>query len=759
MNSTFYKALLILIWVGFISAVVGIPSLFYMVQNDTNGWFGGLPSLQDLEKPDPDLSSELISADGISLGKYYRKNRTPVTYEELSPQLVNTLLVTEDIRFKQHSGIDLKGLFRAVIGKLTFQFAGGGSTITMQLAENLYSTSSANRGSLYDYGSVGPIITKLKEWIIAVQLEKSYTKEEILAMYLNTVEYGSNSFGIKVAANTFFNKLPSQLDYKEAALLVGAINAPTRYSPIINPDKAKAKRTEVLYNLRKYGLITKAGFDTLKTSDFGLNYKVESHNEGLATYFRTIVKTYLMNWSDEHGYDLFEDGLKIYTTIDSRMQEYAEAAMTEHMDTLQQIFNTHWDIIGGNPWIDEDGNEIEGFLESAMRRTDRFRSLAKEYGKDSDSIEYLLKKKRRMSVFSWQGEIDTLMSSYDSMAYYKRFLQAGFMAMDPKSGHIKAWVGGIDHKYFQYDHVMQGKRQPGSTFKPFVYTAAIDNGYSPCFPVVDAAVTFPRPGQDPPTWTPDNANGKFSGQVMTIRQAMARSVNSITAFIMKQVSPQTVVNYAKRMGIDSPLDPVPALALGAGGDVSLYEMLAAYSTFVNKGVYTKPFFISRIEDQNGNVIQQFVPETREALNEETAYVMLHMLKGTTEEVGGTGMALSREIRENNEVAAKTGTTQNASDGWFMGVTKELAAGAWVGGDERPIHFRYWALGQGARTAMPIWEKFMLKVYADPTLGYTKGAFDKPVKPISIELDCEKYNALIQPADSIKINLIDEDDIM
>ncbi|MEQ8549053.1 MAG: transglycosylase domain-containing protein [Cyclobacteriaceae bacterium] len=757
MRSKIIKTVIIIAWVSLLGGAIFIPSLFYMVQNDTNGWFGGLPSLQDLEKPDPDLSSELISADGVSLGKYFRKNRTPVFYSELSPELVNTLLVTEDIRFKKHSGIDLKGLTRAIIGKLTFQFKGGGSTITMQLAENLYSTSSENRGTLYEISGLGQLITKLKEWIIAVKLEQSYTKQEILAMYLNTVEYGSNSFGIKVAAKTFFNKLPSQLNYKESALLVGAINAPTRYSPILNPDLAMKKRTEVLYNVLKNDLITRASYDTLITSDFGLNYKVDNQNEGLATYFRSVIRNFLLNWCDENGYDLFDDGLKIYTTIDSRMQKYAEQALEEHMDTLQSVFNNH--LNGANPWIDEKGNEIQDFLKNSIKRTPQYRAYKKRFGDNKDSIEYWLNKKRPITVFSWDGEIDTTFSAYDSLKYYKHFLQAGFMAMEPRSGHIKAWVGGINFKYFKYDHVMQGKRQPGSTIKPVVYTAAIDNGYSPCFPVVDAAVTFPIPGQDPPTWTPDNANGKFSGQIMTIRQAMARSVNSITAFIMKELGPSTVVEYARRLGIESDLDAVPALSLGAGGDVSVMEMVGAYSTFVNKGVHTDPFFISRIEDENGNVIQQFVPQTRESINEETAYVMLHMLRGTSEETGGTAWGLSPEVRENNQIGAKTGTTQNASDGWFMGVTHDLAAGAWVGGDDRSIHFKYWAMGQGARTAMPIWDKFMQKIYADPLLGYTKGEFDKPIKPIQIELDCTKYMEQSDPTDGINDDAVSEDDIM
>lgn len=750
-----FKTIVIIIWVLFFLTITSIPAVFLMVRMDAFGLFGGLPSLSALEKPDPDLSSELFSADGVLLGKYYRKNRTPVTYEELSPELINTLLVTEDIRFKQHSGIDLRGLLRAFIGAVTFQFKGGGSTITMQLAENLYKTNTDKQGKLYRYPKVGQIVTKLKEWIISVQLEQSYTKEEILAMYLNTVEYGSNSFGIKVAAKTFFNKVPAQLNYLESAVLIGAINAPTRYSPVYNPDNALAKRTELLYNLHKYSLISREEFDSLKIQPLGLNYNVDSHNEGLATYFRTVIRNFLINWTIENGYDLFDDGLKIYTTIDSRLQQYAEEAVWEHMDTLQQVFIKH--LNGREPWIDDEGKVIEGFLDSEVKKTDYYRSLVSQYGEDSDSIEIMLNKPKPMTIFSYEGEIDTVMSTMDSLRYYKHFLQTGFMAMDPRTGHIKAWVGGVDHKYFKYDHVYQGRRQPGSTFKPVVYTAAIDNGYSPCFPMVDAAVTFPMPGQDPPTWTPENADSKFTGDVMTLRQGMARSVNSITAQLMSKVTPRTVIDYAKRLGIESPLDPVPALCLGAGGDVSIYEMVSAYSTFVNKGVHTKPFYITRIEDENGNVIQQFAPESREALNEETAYIMLHMLKGTIEEVGGTARGLEWELKANNDIGAKTGTTQNASDGWFIGITKDLAAGAWVGGDNRSIHFRNWAMGQGARTAMPIWEKFMLKVYNDPSVPYSKGTFDPPIKPISVELDCTKYDEQ-NNQDTIDYDVVEEDDI-
>ncbi len=749
------KKIIIVIWLLFILFFGGIATTFLMVQNDAFNLFGGLPSLEALEKPDPDLSSELLSADGVSLGKYFRTNRTPVTYEELSPELINTLMVTEDVRFKEHSGIDLKSLLRAASGVLTAQFKGGGSTLTMQLAENLYKTSTANRGSLYDIRIAGSIVTKLKEYIIAVKLEQAYTKEEILAMYLNTVPFGSNSFGIKVAAKTFFNKLPSQLTYKEAAVLVGSINAPTRFNPVYNPDNAMAKRTEVLYNLFQYDIIDRETFDSLNAEPFGLNYRVDNQNEGLATYFRSVIKNFLLNWTRENGYDLYDDGLKIYTTIDSRLQAYAEAAMEESMDTLQAYFMEH--LEGDMPWIDQEGEVIENFIEDQLERySPHYKRLVKRFGEQQDSIDYYIHKKRKMRVFSWEGDVDTLFSTYDSMYYYKHFLQAGFMAMEPKTGHIKAWVGGINHKYFKYDHVQRGKRQPGSTFKPIVYTAAIDNGYSPCYPVVDAAVTFSLPGQDPPTWTPDNANNIFTGEKMTIRRAMAASVNSATAYIMKNIGPETVVRYARMLGIESRLAAVPVLCLGAAGEVSLYEMLGAYSTFANKGNYTKPFYISRIEDQNGNVLQQFVPEPKEALNEETAYLMLHMLKGAFEEQGGSGHALAWSLKQDNEIGAKTGTTQNASDGWFIGVTHDLVAGAWVGGDNRSIHFKHWTQGQGARTARPIYQRFMLKVYDDKTLPYKKGYFEKPLQPLSVELDCSLYDNT-NPTDSLALPSLDEDE--
>jgi len=717
---------------------------FYSIKIDLFGLFGGMPSLQDLEKPQSESSSELYSNDTILLGKYFRYNRSPIKYHELSNELITTLLVTEDIRFYNHSGIDFKGLVRATYGVFkniitlgNSGLEGGGSTITQQLAKNLFKIRNEKKGKLSNMPFIGLIISKIKEWIVAVKLEKFYTKNEILSMYFNTAEYGSNSYGIKVASKTYFNKLPSQINYNEASIIVGLLNKPTKYNPFYNPENAINKKTEILYNLYKYSKISKMDFDSLSALDVNLTYKVENQNTGQATYFRAVVKNYLINWAKNNNYDLFSDGLKIYTTIDSKMQYHAENAVAEQMERLQNVFNKHWD--GKNPWIDEKGYEIKDFLKNSIKRTKRYKDLLKNNNGDTTRVFDILNEKKEIKVFSWDQEIDTIFSVMDSLKYYKNFLQAGFISIEPKTGHIKAWVGGINHKYFKYDHVKQGKRQPGSTIKPIVYAAAIDNGYSPCYPVVDAPVVFELPGQDPPYWRPDNHNGKWTGETMTLRKAMAKSVNSITAFITKKISPKTVVDYAKKLGIKSKLDPVPAICLGAGGDVSLFDLVGSYSTFINKGIWTEPFFISRIEDKYGNLIQKFIPTKNEALNEETAFLMLHMLKGSKEEEGGTARGLNPELTINNDVGAKTGTTQNASDGWFIGVTHNLVSGAWVGGDDRSIHFKNWTYGQGARTAMPIWQQYMLSVYNDSTININKGKFDKPSKKISIEIDCSVYN--------------------
>ncbi|MBL3657750.1 transglycosylase domain-containing protein [Fulvivirga sediminis] len=730
-----FKLAVLALWIFFFSVVILLPIYILTVNINLFGLYGGMPSLKALENPENDLSSELISADGVSLGRYFRYNRSQVTYDELSPELVNTLLSSEDHRFYKHPGIDFQGLMRAVVGKLTFNYAGGGSTITMQLAENLFNTMTENEGSLYKINGLKQLIIKTKEWMIAAHLERNFTKEEIIAMYFNTVSFGSNAYGIKAAAETFFAKQPSELNYDESAVLVGLLQGTYAFSPVYNYESSVKKRNQVLGKIYRHGHISQDVLDSLRTSPIDLEgYDVANQNKGLATYFRTVIKRDLIEWSEQNGYDLWEDGLKIYTTIDSRMQRYAEEAVTEHMSQLQKLFNDHWG--DKNPWINE-GKEIPNFLESRFKRTEHYRELVKKYGRDSDSLKIMMNKPRKMTVFSWGGEKDTLMSPLDSISYYKRFLQTGLMSMDPHTGHIKAWVGGIDHKYFKYDHVKQGKRQPGSTFKPFVYGTAIEQGYPPCFEVPDVMVTFNLP--EGGTWTTPNSDGKYgTGEKMTIRQGMARSVNTITSYLMKEVTPRNVVDFAHRVGIESKLDEVPSLCLGVS-DVCIYELVGAYSTFANNGIYTKPYYITRIEDKNGNVIENFVPKTRQATSQSTAYKMLYMLRGGVEERGGTSAGIDRELKINNEVGGKTGTTNNASDGWYMGVTKDLVTGVWVGGDERSIHFRNWLSGQGGRTARPIWEKYMLKVYNDKDLSIEKGPFERPIGGIDVNLDCSRYN--------------------
>jgi penicillin-binding protein 1A len=590
------------------------------------------------------------------------------------------------------------------------------------------------------------LIVKTKEWLTSVKIERAYTKNEIITMYLNTVDFGSNSFGIKVAARTFFSTSPDSLTVPQAAVLVGLLKAPTFYSPIYNPENAVKRRNTVFAQMEKYNYLTPAEREKFSKLALKVSYNLENHNSGIATYFRSVITNYLINWCKERSLDVYSDGLKIYTTLDSRIQKYAEDAVTLQMKDLQRKFFAYYK--GKKPWLDERGKEIPGFIEYAAKRSDRYHSLKSQFGDDSASIWKVMKTPIRMRVFSWNGERDTTLSPIDSIKYYKHFLHAGFLAMDPHTGYIKAWVGGIDHKHFKYDHVRQGKRQPGSTFKPIVYATALDLGYSPCYEVPDLPVTF-ETGDVNGTWTPQNSDGKYSGEIFTLRKAMANSINAVTASMIKKVGPQTVVDYAKRMGITSPLEAVPALCLGVN-DVSLYEMVGAYGTFVNKGFWTEPFFITRIEDKEGNVLQEFTPKTSEVFDEETAYLMIHMLKGATEEKGGTALGLSKYhlLWQGHEIGGKTGTTQNYSDGWFIGVTPKLVAGAWVGGDDRSIHFRSMDLGQGARMAMPIWALFMQKIFADQSLGMAKLAFPRPAH-LKVEIDCKKFKEQeFSPSDSI-----------
>lgn len=738
-------------WIALLGILLGLPIYVFTVSINLFGLYGEMPSIKEVENPENDLSSEIISADGVSLGRYFRYNRSQVLYEELSEDLINTLIISEDHRFYNHSGLDFPAYLRVLFGLLTFNHQGGGSTITQQLAKNLYTMNPEHSldGKLSRLGNVPRrIIQKTKEWIISVNLEKNFTKHEILAMYLNTVTFSSNTFGIKVAAETYFNKQPDSLNLQESAVLVGMLQAATFFNPQRNPENSLRKRNEVLYKVYRHGykIKTREQYDSITALPIELKYSVQNQNEGLATYFRTVMSNYLMKFCEERGIDLWNSGLRIHTTIDSKLQLYAEQAMEEHMRPLQKQFEEEWKRVGRNPWEDDNGREIRGFLDSRIKRTANYKALAEKYGENSDSLKIALKIKRPMTVYTADGERDTLFSFMDSLNHYMRYLQAGMMSMDPSTGHIKAWVGGVNHKYFKYDHVKQGTRQPGSTFKPFVYGLAMESGYSPCHPMKDISPSFKVPGG---VWWPPNSDGKRGdGSEMTIRQAMARSVNSITAQMLQALGAENVVEFAHRVGITSKLDPVPSLCLGTS-DVSLYELVGAYGTFVNSGIYTEPFFITRIEDKHGNVIENFVPKTRQAINEQTAYKMVYMLMGGVDERGGTSGGLSKEVKEDNEIGGKTGTTNNASDGWYMGITHDLVTGVWVGGDERSIHFPSWLFGQGGRTARPIWDKYMTKAYADPESGIIKGQFKRPSTGLDITLDCLKVN---QNPDSVEVEI-------
>jgi len=734
-----------LIWILFGATFTFLVIHVWAVATNFNGWYGGIPGLENLTNPKSTLASEVYSADGVLLGKYFRENRSEVTYDQISPNVIKALYATEDVRFEEHSGIDLKGLvsitYYLAIGKRR-----GSSTITQQLAKNLFET----RGELYDgplteVGILRTLIIKTKEWLVAINLERTYTKQEIVQMYLNTVDFGANSFGIKSAAKTYFSTTPDKLTLPEAAVLVGLLKAPTMYSPVINPERALNRRNTVLDQLTKYNFITSEECTALQASPISLKYKVENQNQGIATYFREELKKDLIKECKKLNLDLYNDGLRIYTTIDSRMQRYAEAAMTKHMTFLQDKFEKYWGK--RNPWVYENGKEIENFLENNAKRTVIWKQLMEQYSGDSDSVRLALKTKKKMRVFSWKGDIEKDFNVYDSIAYYKRFLQGSLLSVDPLTGYIKAWVGGNNYKHFKYDHVKQGKRQPGSCFKPFLYAAALDNGYHPCDEFTDSPVTIVN--ADGVSWSPQNSDGNFTGEKMTLRRGIGLSLNSIAAALIQRVGPKMVVDYAKKLGIESELDPVYPLALGSS-DVSLYELVGAYSVFVNNGNYTKPQYIIRIENKQGEIIKSFNPEKREAISEELAWKMVYMLQGSTRERNGTALGLHRlgSTLAGNEVAAKTGTTSNFSDGWFVGCTKDLVTGIWVGGDERSIHFHSTNDGQGARLAMPIWSYYMDSVYANPATKITKGRFTKPAS-VLVELDCAKRKAQLH--DSLTID--------
>ncbi|WP_303310465.1 transglycosylase domain-containing protein [Hymenobacter sp. BT730] len=752
------------IWGAF---VVGLGVfLLYPILVSTNFLFlfGKSPSLEELENPKVEQASELYTSDGVMIGRYFRENRVPVPYSKMSPMLVKALIATEDVRYYKHSGIDAQALLGTVYAAVQGDKRGG-STITQQLAKNLYKTRRGETRGLLGYIPVlSTIISKTKEWLTAVELEKRYTKEEILRMYLNTVDYGSSSFGIKVAAKTFFSTSPDSLKPEEAAMLIGAVNAPTTYNARFHPAAALRRRNLVLERMGQAGFLSADSVKLLQRRPIALRYQVERHVDGPENYFRGAVSQFVNKWCEKNGYDMYRDGLKIYTTIDSRMQAHAEEALQSRMKTLQRSFDSFWRNRGSNPWVDEDGKEIPNFIENQMKRTDQYKLLAARYKGRPDLLDSALHHKRPMKVFTWKGDGDTtlVLSPLDSLAYYKHFLHAGMMTMDPFSGHVKAWVGGINFRFFKYDHVKQGKRQAGSTFKPFVYLTAIDNGYSPCDRIRDQRVTinYVENGK-PMEWKPDNVTREYTGINMSLRHAMARSVNSVTAQLTELVGWENVAKYAHKVGISSPLLPVPSIGLGSAGDVSVYEMVDAYSTFVNTGFRTEPMYITRIEDRNGNVIKQFDPVQKRVIPAETAWLMLYMLRGGMDEPGGTSQALWEYDlwNKNNQIGGKTGTTSNYSDGWYMGVTKDLVTGVWVGGEDRSIHFFRTQQGEGGRMALPIFGTYMEKLYQDRDLDITMGPFPKPTVKISKKYICyteEPRPKRAEPVDSIVVdNLLEQ----
>lgn len=695
-----------------------------------------LPDTQALQNPKTNLATEIYSCDMKVLGKYYAENRTNVKFKNISPNVINALIATEDARFHSHSGVDIRALARAISGALLRSgSSGGGSTISQQLAKMLFPREDLHGFSL--------ISRKIKEWIIAVKLEREYTKEEIIAMYLNKFDFVNSAVGIKSAAQIYFNTTPDSLRIEEAAMLVGMAKNPSMFNPNRFAERSKGRRNTVLLQMNKYGYLTDQQTDSLQALPLQLVFHPEDHNDGPAPYFREYLRdVFMKKWCEENlkpdgkKYDIYRDGLKIYTTIDSRMQRYAESAVTEHLSELQVAFDKECKQKRNAPFAwNVNKEEINSIMHQGMKRSDRYRAL-KKAGLNDTEIEKKFKIPVAMTVFTWKGPKDTVLTPWDSIRYYKGFLQTGFMSMEPQTGYIKAWVGGINHKFFQYDHVQIGHaRQVGSTFKPLIYALAIQEGYSPCYRLPNVKTCIDMPAGQPP-YCPDNSDTKLNGRMLTLQQALANSVNYISAYLIKQFGPSAVVDIARRMGIVSPIEPVPSICLGTP-EISVFEMVGANSTFANKGTWIQPTVVTRIEDKNGNVLADFVPRTEEVLSEEKAYVMLQLMKGVVQI--GTGVRLRYKYKLTMPIAGKTGTTQNNSDGWFMGITPDLVSGCWTGGDDRAVHFDRTDMGQGASMALPIWAKYMQKVYADKTIKLTQEDFEKPSKKLDIELDCSKYN--------------------
>jgi penicillin-binding protein 1A len=737
-------------WMLFSGGILVVALLFLLA---SWGVFGEMPDHTQLENPRTNLATEIVSSDGQTLGKFYFKdNRTPVDYKELPQHLVDALIATEDARFNKHSGIDARGTLRAFIflGK-----RGGASTISQQLARQLFvGVRSKNKFEV--------ATQKIKEWVIATRLERQYTKEEIIAQYFNIYDFGNNADGIRSAARIYFGKEPKNLELKESTMLVGMFKNSSLYNPRPNrnPIGVKNRRNVVLSQMAKYGYIIESVKDSLQKTELDLRYTPESHREGLATYFRAYLQGFMKKWVNDKAnlkpdgtkYNIYRDGLKIYTTIDSRMQQHAEDAVKQHMPRLQEEF-FHQNTAKRNPtapFLELTYGAIDTLMRRSIRQSERWRKMKYDLRKPDEEIKASFYKPIQMTIFSWKGDIDTIMTPMDSMRYYKSFLRTGMMSMEPQTGHVKAWVGGVNYRHFQYDMVKQGKRQIGSTFKPFVYAAAIDQLHlSPCDTLPDSPFCIEKNKYgNPEEWCPKNSGEKY-GNIRTLKNALANSVNTVTARLMDKIGPQPVIDLANSLGIEQDILPVPSIALGTP-DLSVYEMVAAYSTFANKGVYTKPVMITSIEDKNGTILYQFAPETKDVLSEEVAYVTINLLEGVTQGGSGTRLrhtsaldqAVYKEIitgypyEFDNPIAGKTGTTQNQSDGWFMGMVPNLVTGVWVGAEDRAAHFETITYGQGASMALPIWALYMKSCYNDETLYVSKEDFEKP-EELSIEVDCGK----------------------
>lgn len=730
-----HKNLLIKIGIGFASIILGLYLFIIAINHNFLGLFGNSPTKEQLENPINMEASEIYSDDGMLIGKYFIENRSSVDLENISQAFIQTLIETEDKRFYEHNGVDFKGLFGAFKDALLGN-ARGASTITQQLVKNLFKTRTEYSNGLFcKIPGIRTFIIKVKEWKGAMTLEEIYSKEEILEMYVNTVYFGNHSYGIKAAAKSYFNQSADKLNFQQSATLVGILKATTYYNPIRNPENSKKRRNDILVNLHNEGLINEETCDSLCQLPIELQLNNTSDNRGIALYFREAVFNEMQSWCEENGKDLYRDGLKIYTTIDSRMQKYAEEAVKSQMKIVQNNFNLHWG--DKNPWRDENQNELKGFIEDRIKKSPEYKLLSERYNGNTDSIMAVLNRPHRTKVIDYQtGMKDTIMSTIDSLKYTLRFLHCGFVVMEPQTGKVKAWVGDVDFNYWQYDKVV-AKRQPGSTFKLFIYTEAIRKGLCSCDTRVDSAINWSIKEEDEiKIWMPQNANRTFSDEEITLKSAFARSINSVAVQLTREYSPDSIVQLAQSMGIKSNLRPIPSIGLGAE-DVSLLEMVTAYSTIVDEGEKHSPILVTRIEDRNGNILYENHGESEKVLDYETAFIMRDMLQEGLRDEHGTSQRLKKyPIFKNTEYGGKTGTSSNYSDAWYMGISPKLVGGVWVGGEYRSIHFRDGAHGQGSQTALPIFGDFMSRVMRDKNLAHYQGLFGEPKQEISKTYNCE-----------------------